>query len=102
MSRLRHFLKLGLLLVFSYTFSVHAQLNEIEGPPINYPDVPIGFYAAEAISIAVNAGIIIGREDGTFDGDAALNRYEAAIIAARLMGAVPKRHKIIFIRIHNF
>ena len=71
--------------MLSYTFGVHAQLNEIKGPPINYPDVPIGFYAAEAISIAVNAGIIIGREDGTFDGDTALNRYEAAIISARLM-----------------
>ncbi|MDZ7704677.1 MAG: S-layer homology domain-containing protein [Trueperaceae bacterium] len=38
-----------------------------------------------AISIAVRSGIIVGRPDGTFDGNANINRYETAIIIARLL-----------------
>ena len=63
----------------------YTQLSEIDGPPIRYPDVPIGSYAEEAISMAVSAGILIGRPNGNFDGEAFLNRYEAAVVAARLI-----------------
>lgn len=53
--------------------------------PVRFPDVPAGFYAEEAINIAVQSGIIVGRTDGTFDGTANLSRYEAAIIIARML-----------------
>ncbi len=62
-----------------------AQIAAQNPAPPRFPDVPIGFYAEEAISIAVRSGIIVGRTDGTFDGTANLTRYEAAIIIARLL-----------------
>lgn len=64
--------------------------------PPRFPDVPPGFYAEEAIQIAVNAGIIVGRTDGTFDGRAPLTRYEAAIIIARLLTNFNDNLSIVF------
>ncbi len=57
----------------------------LQDAPIRFPDVPPGFYAEEAIDMAVRAGIIVGRTDGNFDGRENLTRYESAIIIARLL-----------------
>lgn len=62
-----------------------AQVAALNPAPPRFPDVPPGFYAEEAINIAVRSGVIVGRTDGTFDGRANLTRYEAAIIIARLL-----------------
>ncbi len=53
--------------------------------PVYFPDVAPGFYAEDAIRIAVQSGIIVGRSDGRFDGYASLTRYETAIVIARIL-----------------
>ncbi|MEZ4606973.1 MAG: S-layer homology domain-containing protein [Deinococcales bacterium] len=58
--------------------------------------MPPGFYATEAINLAVQSGIIVGRTDGTFDGRANLNRYEAAIIIARLLTKYQNDLQVIY------
>ncbi|MEZ4607899.1 MAG: S-layer homology domain-containing protein [Deinococcales bacterium] len=42
----------------------------IQTAPSSFYDVPAGFYAEEAIRIAVSSGIIVGRTNGSFDGQA--------------------------------
>ncbi|MEZ4632982.1 MAG: S-layer homology domain-containing protein [Deinococcales bacterium] len=74
---------LGILLIF--IFPAFAQIAALQSAPAKFPDVPPGFYAEEAIEIAVRSGVIVGRANGTFDGKANLSRYEAAIIIARLL-----------------
>lgn len=74
-----------LALVIALTASAQAQIAALNPAPVSFPDVPANFYAAEAIDLAVRSGIIVGRTDGRFDGNAALDRYEAAIIIARML-----------------
>ncbi len=56
-----------------------------QAAPASFADVPPGHWASEAIDIAVRAGIIVGRPDGTFDGVAGFTRYEAAVVIARII-----------------
>ncbi len=65
--------------------SVQAQTAVLSGLPVRFPDIPTGSYLEEAVATAVSAGIIIGRPDGTFDGEGNVNRYDAAEIVARLL-----------------
>lgn len=62
-----------------------AQTAVPNNTPINFPDVPAGTSVAEAIVKAINSGIIVGRPDGTFDGEGNVNRYDIAEIVFRLM-----------------
>ena len=65
--------------------SVQAQTAVLSGVSVHFPDVPAGTYLEEAIGAAVSAGIIVGRPNGTFDGEGNVNRYDAAEIVARLL-----------------
>ena len=68
-----------------------AQVAALNSTPIRFPDVPQGFYAEEAIQRAVQAGIIVGRPNGNFDGRSYVTRYETAIVIARLLDLMDNR-----------
>lgn len=53
--------------------------------PAEYPDVPRGHWAYEAINKLSQAGIIEGMPDGTYMGNKAMTRYEFAVAIARLL-----------------
>src|SRR5688500_15394487 len=53
--------------------------------PAEYPDVPRGHWAYEAINKVGQAGIIEGMPDGTYMGNKAMTRYEFAVAIARLL-----------------
>ena len=49
-----------------------------------YPDVPRGHWAYDAINKLSQAGILEGRPDGNYYGNQAMTRYEFAVAIARL------------------
>lgn len=54
----------------------------------DFPDVPAGSYAEEAVARLADLGIVIGFPDGTFRGDEAFTRYQAALVVTRLLDVV--------------
>lgn len=54
----------------------------------SFPDVPAGSYAEEAVARLADLGIVIGFPDGTFRGNEAFTRYQAALLATRLLDTV--------------
>lgn len=48
-------------------------------------DVPAGHWAREGVRLLVERGLILGYPDGTFRGNQAITRYEAATIFSRLL-----------------
>ncbi|MBI4280223.1 MAG: S-layer homology domain-containing protein [Armatimonadetes bacterium] len=62
-----------------------------------FADIPADGWASRALSDLAAAGLIQGYPEGTFRGDRAITRYEAAAIVARLLAragavAVPSPH----------
>lgn len=53
--------------------------------PVGFSDVATSEYAAQAVEIARQAGIMVGNNNEDFQGERSLTRYEAAIIVARLL-----------------
>ncbi|MBI4278320.1 MAG: S-layer homology domain-containing protein [Armatimonadetes bacterium] len=53
-----------------------------------FADVPTDHWAYDAIAELAAKGLIEGYPDGTFKGDRAMTRYEAAMIVARLLARV--------------
>jgi len=53
-----------------------------------FPDVPAGSYAEEAVARLADLGIVIGFPDGTFRGNEAFTRYQAALVVTRLLDVV--------------
>jgi len=53
-----------------------------------FPDVPRGHWAYEAINRLAAAGIIEGREGGVYVGNASMTRYEFAVAIARLLDKI--------------
>lgn len=54
----------------------------------SFPDVPADGYAADAVSQLVELGIVNGFPDGTFRGNDAFTRYQAALVVSRLLGVI--------------
>ncbi len=50
-----------------------------------FPDIPQGHWAGDAVSRITDIGIITGFPDGTFRGNEAITRYQAAIVISRLL-----------------
>ncbi|GGL13022.1 S-layer homology domain-containing protein [Deinococcus radiotolerans] len=48
-------------------------------------DVPAGHWARAGVTLLIQKGLILGYPDGTFRGNQAITRYEAAAIFARLL-----------------
>ena len=55
-----------------------------------FPDVPDELWAADAVKLLSNKGIVIGYPDGTYKGMQAMSRYEFAQAIARLMPLIDK------------
>jgi predicted nucleic acid-binding Zn-ribbon protein len=53
-----------------------------------FPDIPANHWAAAAVSRIANLGIVIGFPDGTFRGNEAFTRYQAALVISRLLDVV--------------
>jgi len=54
-----------------------------------YPDVPRGHWAYDAIDALSRAGIIEGRPGGVYEGNRPMTRYEFAVAIARLLQKIP-------------
>ena len=54
----------------------------------SFPDVPSDSYAADAVSQLVELGIVNGFPDGTFRGNEAFTRYQAALVVSRLLSVI--------------
>lgn len=54
----------------------------------SFPDVPADSYAADAVSQLVELGIVNGFPDGTFKGNDAFTRYQAALVVSRLLDVI--------------
>ena len=79
----------GLALCFSITGSTASAQRlpaaAIQPAPEMYSDVVPSHWAYEVVQQATAQGIFTGYPDGAFRGNAPLNRYEAAVVAARLV-----------------
>lgn len=64
-------------------FGLKRKAQPVQPGP--FPDVPGDHWAAEAIRIVRDAGLMTGREDGTFGPNEPVTRAQLAAILARLM-----------------
>ncbi|MDZ7706493.1 MAG: S-layer homology domain-containing protein [Trueperaceae bacterium] len=78
----RRTLHLLLLALLASTGGVFAQPSFI--------DVPEGHWAADAVDRIADLGIVIGHPDGTFLGDDAFTRYQAAVVVGRLLDVIDR------------
>lgn len=60
-------------------------LKDVEAILMLFKDVPPDHWAATAIELAVNKGLMQGYPDGTFQPDAALTRSQLAVVLQRLL-----------------
>ena len=54
----------------------------------SFPDIPANHWAADAVNRIAKLGIVIGFPDGTFRGNEAFTRYQAALVISRLLDVV--------------
>jgi hypothetical protein len=54
----------------------------------SFPDIPANHWAADAVEQIADLGIVIGFPDGTFRGNEAFTRYQAALVVSRLLGVI--------------
>lgn len=62
-----------------------------------FPDVPDN-WAAEAVRALAGRGMLEGYPDGTFKGDRAATRYEAAMVIARFLARMEQDHAMFLTR----
>lgn len=53
-----------------------------------FPDIPENHWAADAVDRISDLGIVIGFPDGTFRGNEAFTRYQAALVVSRMLDVV--------------
>lgn len=54
----------------------------------SFPDVPDNHWAGDAVDRIADLGIVIGFPDGTFRGNEAFTRYQAALVVTRLLDVI--------------
>lgn len=54
----------------------------------SFPDIPAGHWAGDAVEEIADLGIVIGFPDGTFRGNEAFTRYQAALVISRMLAVV--------------
>ncbi len=59
-----------------------------------YPDVPRGHWAYEALDRLSRAGIVEGRPGGVYEGNRPMTRYEFAVAIARLLDRIPGQQPV--------
>lgn len=58
--------------------------------PAEFPDVPSNHWARKALRRALDTGILIGFEDGTFRGKRLINRYQMAMVIQRIFDTIQR------------
>jgi len=53
-----------------------------------FPDIPANHWAGDAVAEIADLGIVIGFPDGTFRGNEAFTRYQAALVITRLLAVI--------------
>lgn len=53
-----------------------------------FPDIPANHWAGDAVDRIADLGIVIGFPDGTFRGNEAFTRYQAALVVSRLLDVI--------------
>lgn len=51
----------------------------------SFPDIPANHWAGDAVERIADLGIVIGFPDGTYRGNEAFTRYQAALVVSRLL-----------------
>ena len=51
----------------------------------SFPDIPANHWAGDAVDRIADLGIVIGFPDGTFRGNEAFTRYQAALVVSRML-----------------
>jgi hypothetical protein len=74
-----------LLLFLGIGNAQQLPIGAMQPAPASYSDVPETHWAYQALRQATALGILTGYPDGTFGGRNKLTRFEAAVIAARLL-----------------
>ena len=59
--------------------------SPLESDQVNYPDVPPGHWAYEAVRGTTIMGVVQGLPNGTFEGHRYLTRYDCAVALVRLL-----------------
>ena len=77
------------MLIVAFVGSVYAQ-NDSDST--DFPDVPAGSYAADAVSRIAELGIVIGYPDGEFKGNESFTRYQAALVVSRLLDYIDQNY----------
>ncbi len=54
----------------------------------SFPDIPANHWAGDAVDRISSLGIVIGFPDGTFRGNEAFTRYQAALVVSRLLDVI--------------
>jgi hypothetical protein len=54
----------------------------------SFPDIPENHWAGDAVEEIADLGIVIGFPDGTFRGNEAFTRYQAALVVSRLLAVI--------------
>ena len=87
-----------LLAAITFSGMVVAQqpIGAVQPAPAEFPDVPEGHWAGDAIDLAVASGIIVGFPDGTYRGSQNVTRYEQAVIIARMINLFEGRLASVF------
>lgn len=76
-------LSLSIVLVFGLAFTVFFTTGYAQEDDKMFSDVPSDHWAYQDIQYLAERGIITGMPGGTFKGDQALTRYDAATLVAR-------------------
>lgn len=84
-TRLIWLLLAAALLMGSVVAQADLPVGAVQSAPERYKDVPPAHWAFEALQQVTAQGIFTGYPDGTFGGGKSLSRYEAAVVAARLV-----------------
>ncbi|NBC96309.1 MAG: hypothetical protein GVY27_08145, partial [Deinococcus-Thermus bacterium] len=54
----------------------------------SFPDIPEGHWAGDAVERIADLNIVIGFPDGTFRGNEAFTRYQAALVISRMLDVI--------------
>ncbi|MDT3681281.1 MAG: S-layer homology domain-containing protein [Truepera sp.] len=54
----------------------------------SFPDIPANHWAGDAVDRIADLGIVIGFPDGTFRGNEAFTRYQAALVVSRMLDVI--------------
>jgi hypothetical protein len=64
---------------------VHKLYQQQQSPDAGFTDIPDGHWAASAVNIVVDHGLMAGREDGTFGGNETITRRQFAEVMSSLL-----------------